>query len=65
VMHPALTIHMTASLREAANQMIEHHHHRLIVVDPDQPDAVPLGIISSFDIVAEMSRPGSVWQQAE
>jgi len=33
------------------------------VVDPDQPDAMPLGIISSFDIVAEMSRPGSVWQR--
>jgi len=63
VMHPPLTIHPTASLREAADKMIEHHHHRLVVVDPDQPDAMPLGIISSFDIVAEMSRPGSVWQR--
>jgi len=63
VMHSALTIHMSASLREAADKMIEHHHHRLVVVDPDQPDAMPLGIISSFDIVAEMSRPGSVWQR--
>ena len=63
VMHPALTIHMSASLREAADKMIEHHHHRLVVVDPDQPEAVPLGIISSFDIVAEMARPGSAWQQ--
>ena len=63
VMHPALTIHMSASLREAADKMIEHHHHRLVVVDTDQPEAVPLGIISSFDIVAEMARPGSVWQQ--
>jgi arabinose-5-phosphate isomerase len=63
VMHPPLTIHPTASLREAADKMIEHHHHRLVVVDPDHPDAMPLGIISSFDIVAEMSRPGSVWQR--
>ena len=62
VMHPALTIHMGASLREAADRMIEHHHHRLVVVDPAQPDAMPLGVISSFDIVAEMARPGSVWQ---
>jgi CBS-domain-containing membrane protein len=62
VMHPALTIEMTASLQEAANKMIENHHHRLVVIDPAQPDAVPLGIISSFDIVAEMARPGSVWQ---
>lgn len=63
VMHPALTIHMSASLREAAEKMIRHHHHRLIVVDTDQSDAMPLGVISSFDIVAEMARPGSVWQQ--
>jgi CBS domain-containing protein len=63
VMHPALTIHMSASLREAADKMIKHHRHRLIVVDPNEPDSVPLGMISSFDIVAEMARPGSVWQQ--
>jgi CBS domain-containing protein len=62
-MHPALTIHMSASLREAADKMIEHHHHRLVVVDESQPETVPLGMISSFDIVAEMARPGSVWQQ--
>lgn len=63
VMHPALTIHMTASLQEAATMMIENHHHRLVVVDRDRPDAMPLGIISSFDIVAEMARPESVWQK--
>jgi CBS domain-containing protein len=62
VMHPALTIGMSAGLREAADMMIEHHHHRLIVVDSDEPDAMPLGVISSFDIVAQMARPGSVWQ---
>jgi CBS domain-containing protein len=63
VMHPALTIHMTATLQEAAQKLIENHHHRLVVVDPSQPDIVPLGIISSFDIVAEMARPGSIWQK--
>ena len=63
VMHPALTIHMSASLREAADKMIEHHHHRLVVVDLDQPEVMPLGIVSSYDIIAEMARPGSVWQQ--
>ena len=62
VMHPALTIHITASLREAANKMIENHHHRLIIIDPDKPDAMPLGVISSFDIVAQMARSGSIWQ---
>jgi CBS domain-containing protein len=62
VMHPAFTININASLREAANLMIQKHHHRLIVIDEDDPDAFPLGVISSFDIVAEMAQPGSIWQ---
>ncbi|MBN1537763.1 MAG: CBS domain-containing protein [Anaerolineales bacterium] len=62
IMHPALTIPINASLREAADKLIENHYHRLIVIDQDHPDAFPLGVISSFDIVAEMARPGSVWQ---
>jgi CBS domain-containing protein len=62
VMHPALTIAPEGSLREAADRMIEHHYHRLVVVDPSRPEAVPLGILSSYDIVNEMARPGSVWQ---
>ena len=62
VMHPALTIDIHASLREAADLMIQKHHHRLVVVDKDDPDAFPLGVISSFDIVAEMARPDSIWQ---
>jgi CBS domain-containing protein len=63
VMHPPITIHMAATLREAADLMIKNHHHRLVVVDPGQPEAMPLGIISSYDIIAEMAQPGSVWQQ--
>lgn len=63
VMHPALTININASLHEAANKLIENHYHRLVVVDPDDPDSMPLGIISSFDIVAEMARPDSIWQK--
>jgi CBS domain-containing protein len=62
VMHTALTIDIRASLRQAADLMIQHHHHRLIVVDDRDPESFPLGIVSSFDIVAEMARPGSVWQ---
>jgi predicted transcriptional regulator len=62
VMHTALTIGMQASLRQAADLMIQHHHHRVIVVDDQDPQSFPLGIVSSFDIVAEMARPGSVWQ---
>jgi CBS domain-containing protein len=61
VMQPALTIHLEATLRETVDKMIEHHNHRLIVVDPKEPDAIPLGIISSYDIVGEMARPESGW----
>lgn len=63
VMHPALTIDITATLREAADKMIQNHHHRLIVTDKEDPEAFPLGIISSYDIVAEMANPSSVWQK--
>jgi len=63
VMHPALTIDINANLREAADLMIQNHYHRLVVVDKDDPDAFPLGAISTFDIVAEMARPDSVWQK--
>ena len=63
VMHPALTIDINASLREAAERMIQNHYHRLVVIDEENPDAFPLGAISTFDIVAEMARPDSVWQK--
>jgi CBS domain-containing protein len=63
IMHPALTIDMHAPLRDAANLMIQKHNHRLVVIDQDDPQAFPLGIISSFDIVAEMAKPDSIWQR--
>lgn len=62
VMHPPLKIGMNASLQDAAQMMIENHHHRILVIDPDDVDSLPLGVISSFDIVSEMARPDSVWQ---
>jgi CBS domain-containing protein len=62
ILHPALSIDIHAKLREAAEMMIHNHYHRLVVVDMEDPQAFPLGIISSFDIVAEMARPGSIWQ---
>jgi len=57
-----LTIDMNASLQEVANLMINNHRHRVIVIDVNDPESFPLGVISSVDIVAEMARPGSVWQ---
>ena len=61
LMHPPITIAPTATLREAADSMLEHEVHRLVVADPDESDAVPLGLISTYDIVAEMAEPGSPW----
>jgi CBS domain-containing protein len=63
IMHPALTIDIHAPLREAADLMIQKHHHRLVVIKQDDPLAFPLGVISSFDIVAEMAKPDSIWQK--
>jgi CBS domain-containing protein len=63
IMHPTLTIDIHAPLRDAANLMIQKHYHRLVVVDKEDPEAFPLGIISSFDIVAEMAKPDSIWQK--
>jgi CBS domain-containing protein len=62
-MHPALTIDIHAPLQKAASLMIQNHHHRLVVIDGEDPQAFPLGIISSFDIVAEMAKPDSIWQK--
>jgi len=56
------TIDINASLQQAANLMIQNHRHRIIVVDKDDPESFPLGLISSVDIVAEMAKPDSIWQ---
>lgn len=52
------------ALSDAANLMIEHEVHRLVVVDPSRPEGAPIGIISTSDIVAEMAHEHSVWRQA-
>jgi CBS domain-containing protein len=62
IMKSPLTIDIHASLEDAANLMIQKHNHRLVVIDIDDPPAFPLGIISSYDIVAEMAKPDSIWQ---
>ena len=58
-----LTVDMNAPLQEAADLMIQNHRHRVIVIDRNDPESFPLGVISSFDIVAEMAKPGSIWQR--
>ena len=59
-----ITTDIHSSLQQAADLMIQNHRHRVIVVDKSDPDSFPLGVISSFDIVAAMARPGSIWQRA-
>jgi predicted transcriptional regulator len=44
-----------ASLREAAERMLRHRVHRLVVVDPTPGGAAPIGVISTADIVAAMT----------
>lgn len=58
-----ITIDINSSLQHAADMMIQNHRHRVIVVDQNDPESFPLGVISSFDIVAEMARPQSIWQR--
>jgi CBS domain-containing protein len=62
LMHPPVSIGPAASLSNAADLMFKHHIHRLLVVDPAQPNSMPLGLISTSDIVALMAAPGSAWQ---
>lgn len=61
LMHEPYTISPTATLREAADELLRREVHRLLVVDPADSDAFPLGVVSTTDIVAEMAAPGSPW----
>ncbi len=62
LMHEPFTIAPDAPLQEAADTILRYEVHRLVVADPDDPSAVPLGIVSTSDVVAEMAAPGSVWR---
>jgi CBS domain-containing protein len=61
LMHEPHTIAPGATLREAADELLRREVHRLLVVDPNDAGAFPLGIVSTTDIVAEMAAPGSPW----
>jgi CBS domain-containing protein len=62
LMHPPITIGPEATLQEAANLMIEREIHRLLVVDPAHREGMPVGIISTSDIVRSMGGADSVWR---
>ncbi|MGE5374523.1 MAG: CBS domain-containing protein [Bacteroidota bacterium] len=58
-----LTTDINSSLQQAADLMIQNHRHRVIVVDQEDHEGFPRGVISSMDIVAAMGRPNSIWQR--
>ena len=62
LMRVPIMIDPGATLREAADLMLEHEVHRLVVVDASEPGSLPLGVVATTDIVAEMAEPGSVWR---
>lgn len=62
LMHPPLTVSAGATLREAVDALLAHEVHRLLVVDTDAPDGLPLGILSTADVVAEIAELGSTWR---
>jgi CBS domain-containing protein len=62
LMQDPITIRSDATLREAADRMLEHDLHRLVVCDADEAPFVPLGIVSTTDIMVQMAAPGSVWR---
>jgi CBS domain-containing protein len=64
LMHPGvMQCEPGDTLGEVAQLMIDNHHHRILVVDAAHEDSLPVGVLSSFDIVSEMAKPDSVWQR--
>ncbi len=51
---PALTIHRSTPLADAARKMERHHVHRLVVVSDDD-ETLPIGVVSTTDLVRAMA----------
>ncbi len=51
---PALTIHRSTPLADAARKMERHHVHRLVVV-ADDDECLPIGVLSTTDLVRAMA----------
>ena len=62
---PPITAEPDLALSDAADLMIRHEVHRLVVVDPSATNSPPIGMVSTSDVVAEMAQEQSVWQLAE
>ena len=48
---PPLTVHATATLAYAARMMLEHHVHRLVVIDDD---GAPVGVVTPLDLLRSL-----------
>lgn len=57
---PVVSACPSLALPEAASRMLDHEIHRLVVVDDDS--GALLGVVSTYDIVLQMSDSRSVWQ---
>ena len=51
---PALTVHRDAPISIAARKMERHHVHRLVVV-ADEDETLPIGVLSTSDLVRAMA----------
>ena len=47
---PAITVHCSTSLDDAARKMERHRIHRLVVVDDADP-TIPIGVLSTTDLI--------------
>lgn len=61
-MNVPITIEPDLPLREAVDRMLDRSIHRLVVVDPEFPQGLPLGLISTTDILIEMVAVESAWR---
>jgi CBS domain-containing protein len=52
---PPITVHRSTTLSVAAAQMERHHVHRLVVV-ADDDETLPIGILSTTDLVHDIAR---------
>ena len=56
---PALTVHRSTPLADAARKMERHHVHRLVVV-ADDDETLPIGVLSTTDLVRAMAEETNV-----
>ena len=61
---PVVTCEAELTLPDAAELMLDREVHRLVVVEAGRDRNVPIGVLSTADVVAEMAQEGSVWRRS-